>query len=282
MILIDARTLSVEMSSPISKLWKRRGVVRASTTRLGTRVRELEDTAVQPGTPNHAQQLMGKLKSLDEEFRRLHYDIVDLIEEETDDSDAEQVILDKYDDDVAALTVRLESLCATSSTPTTNARKPLSRRLSRIRAGLKRIRDRIQDAFVLMQCQEEATDFKQDLAVLYDDLVINDIDEKDDLSIEHSELEVELSQVASKIKGMLTGTPAGTHAASDVSGVRLPKLDVPTFDGNIIHWKQFWEQFTVSVHDRANLSNAEKLFICSMHSRWISKEFNGRSLSLWR
>ena len=35
--------------------------------------------------------------------------------------------------------------------------------------------------------------------------------------------------------------------------------DVPTFDSNIIHWKQFWEQFTVSVHNRLNLSNAEKI-----------------------
>ena len=39
----------------------------------------------------------------------------------------------------------------------------------------------------------------------------------------------------------------------------LPKLDVPTYDGDIIHWKQFWDQFIVSVHDRMNLSNAEKI-----------------------
>ena len=41
--------------------------------------------------------------------------------------------------------------------------------------------------------------------------------------------------------------------------VKLPKLDVPTFDGNILHWKHFWEQFCVSVHERTNLTNAEKL-----------------------
>ena len=42
-------------------------------------------------------------------------------------------------------------------------------------------------------------------------------------------------------------------------GVQLPKLAVPTFDGNILHWRQFWEQFCVSIHNRPNLSNAEKL-----------------------
>ena len=93
-------------------------------------------------------------------------------------------------------------------------------------------------------------------------LLSNDIDERDELSIAHSALEVELSEIASKIKGSLVATPSevsAPRAASDGSGVKLPKLDVPTFDGSIIHWKQFWDQFTVSVHDRTNLSNAEKI-----------------------
>ena len=51
---------------------------------------------------------------------------------------------------------------------------------------------------------------------------------------------------------------APTLATTDSTGVKLPKLGVPTFDGNIIHWKQFWDQFTVAVHSRTSLSNAEK------------------------
>ena len=42
-------------------------------------------------------------------------------------------------------------------------------------------------------------------------------------------------------------------------GVRLPKLDVPTFDGNILNWRSFLEQFCISVHDRSSLSDSEKL-----------------------
>ena len=41
--------------------------------------------------------------------------------------------------------------------------------------------------------------------------------------------------------------------------MKLPKLDVPTFDGNILNWKSFWKQFCVSVHNRTNLSDSEKL-----------------------
>ena len=42
-------------------------------------------------------------------------------------------------------------------------------------------------------------------------------------------------------------------------GVRLPKLDVPTFDGNIVNWRLFWEQFCILVHDRSSHLDSEKL-----------------------
>ena len=41
--------------------------------------------------------------------------------------------------------------------------------------------------------------------------------------------------------------------------VKLPKLDVPTFDGNILNWTTFWEQFDISIHSRSDLATAEKL-----------------------
>ena len=42
-------------------------------------------------------------------------------------------------------------------------------------------------------------------------------------------------------------------------GVKLPKLDVPTFNGDILTWKILWEQFRISVHGRSTLSDSEKL-----------------------
>ena len=86
------------------------------------------------------------------------------------------------------------------------------------------------------------SDYKKDLATVYNDLISHDIDESDELSVAHSALEIELSEVVSKLKGLLAPAPGytpGTHTVSDTTGVRLPKLDVPTFDGNIIDWTQF-------------------------------------------
>ena len=42
-------------------------------------------------------------------------------------------------------------------------------------------------------------------------------------------------------------------------GVKLPKIDVPTFDRNILNWRTFWEQFSVAVHNHDNISDSEKL-----------------------
>ncbi len=50
-----------------------------------------------------------------------------------------------------------------------------------------------------------------------------------------------------------------THTASDARGVKLPKIDVPTFDGELLHWQTFWEQFSISVDNRSDITDTEKL-----------------------
>ena len=42
-------------------------------------------------------------------------------------------------------------------------------------------------------------------------------------------------------------------------GIHLPKISVPTFDGHILQWRSFWEQFELYVHNKDELSDAIKL-----------------------
>jgi len=60
-------------------------------------------------------------------------------------------------------------------------------------------------------------------------------------------------------KPLQSRTLPSSKSASDSTGVKLSKIDVPIFDGNILNWKTFWERFKVSVHDRTNISDTEKL-----------------------
>ena len=50
-----------------------------------------------------------------------------------------------------------------------------------------------------------------------------------------------------------------TDEASASPGVRLPKISTPTFDGKILSWKSFWEQFDATIHSKAGLNDIEKL-----------------------
>ena len=66
---------------------------------------------------------------------------------------------------------------------------------------------------------------------------------------------------ALNIKKMLSSVPAPSTLSPSSKGVKLPKLDVPKFDGEILNWTSFWEQFCIAVHDRTNLSDSEKLVL---------------------
>ena len=41
--------------------------------------------------------------------------------------------------------------------------------------------------------------------------------------------------------------------------MKLPKIYVLTFKGNIMEWQSFWEQFEVCVHSQSQLTDPEKL-----------------------
>ena len=42
-------------------------------------------------------------------------------------------------------------------------------------------------------------------------------------------------------------------------GKKLPKIDVPTFDGDIMDWCRFWKQYEIAIHSRIQLTDTEKL-----------------------
>ena len=42
-------------------------------------------------------------------------------------------------------------------------------------------------------------------------------------------------------------------------GLCLPKISVPSFDGNLRNWNTFWEQFEIAIHLKEQLMDAEKL-----------------------
>ena len=73
-------------------------------------------------------------------------------------------------------------------------------------------------------------------------------------------LEYELSTLSVDIKRLRLDEAQipKTDKAPD-TGLELAKIGVPAFDGNILAWASFWEQFDISVHSNSRLQDAVKL-----------------------
>ena len=75
-------------------------------------------------------------------------------------------------------------------------------------------------------------------------------------------IEAHLFDLSLNVKKQLAScvtTSSSSSSSPDPRGVKLPRIDVLTFDGHLLQWHKFWEQFQLAVHDKTSLSNAEKL-----------------------
>ena len=251
----------------VSTLRKRRGVLRGSITRIDTRIQELEDNGAQPDTFDRAQQLITKLEALDRDFKKLHMQVVDHLDQE-EELEKEQLVLDDHDDKVSNQLLRLQKLCDAVKSPVDSpTRNLLSRKLSHLEkllatahTAITGIPDEDGDRTLILQYEEHLKTYKSELATIYQEIIEADIPEDDALCRLHSSLEDYIFQCSHRVRKLLSPreTPA-TTTHTDVSRVKLPKLDIPTFNGDLLNWKQFWEQFCVAVHNRTSISNAEKL-----------------------
>ncbi len=88
---------------------RKRGVVRASITRLQTKIRDLESRPDDPDTPAHGRRISVRLKELEADFKCQHFALIELIEKE-EDFEREQEVLDRHDDEIASLTIAVERL----------------------------------------------------------------------------------------------------------------------------------------------------------------------------
>lgn len=265
----------------LAQLRRRKGVVRSSITRLEKRVRELEDPDLRnlPDTIDHARELTTRLTNLDSEFQGYHLQIVDLVEEE-DAQGKEQDVLDTHDEFITVLSVSLKKLSSADTPPSSSSsslsdtsnqlssRKlgHLERAIGLTHAALLALPADVGDVSLVEEHQSKLSDVKTELSEIHTKLLsVTDEGSVAGLLALHSRLEATLFDCLHLTRKLLKKyrerpdiTPTSKEP-TDSSGVRLPKLAIPTFDGSVLGWRQFWEQFCVSVHNRPSLSKAEKL-----------------------
>ena len=253
----------------LDNLRKRRGIAKRSITNLHKRVDELEKDLSNPDVSNSARRILEKLESHDNEFKEKHLAIVDRTDDERKLED-EQNTLDSHDDIVSALESRLHKLISAGASGNSNAYKVSSKRLAHLESvvtsvssNLKSIPSGPESAIMLQQFSEQLTDSGRELSEVRSVLFSLDLDDSDSLIHSQKSLEDQLFGLSLNVKKHLaacsTPTSSTLGTTSDPTGVKLPKIDVPTFDGHILQWRKFWEQFELAVHCKFSLSQAEKL-----------------------
>ena len=269
----------------LTSLKRKRGSVKASITKLNTRLTELEDGERDPSSISHAQLLLKKLEKLDSEFRTHHFATIEAVESD-ELAAAEQEELDSHDDTTMSLQVRLQTLLAPSTDPTVLTTDPAhtpapppstsdgqvlaDRRLQQLEARMSLVSNAItklaphKDIHLADLHAEQLGEFKRELAEIRNDVIE---ESSDALMLKVQSLDRLLFESSVTVKQILyssttTGPfppPTSLAPTLEPQGVKLPRIDVPTFNGELLNWNTFWEQLCVAIHDRKNLSATEKL-----------------------
>ena len=190
----------------LTNLHKRRGVVKASITRLETRLSAMESTPDED-TVDNARQLLAKLRTSDSDFKEFHMSMIDLIDDE-DDVLAEQTVLDNHDDLITSMTLHVQKLI-TLVNPAPDGRvdnrRILARKLRQIQERLSATSDAVsvltgdsKDIHRLQLHEEQMGDNKRDLSATK--LISLDLEDMDELVRKQTELEQLLFNCSLKVK----------------------------------------------------------------------------------
>ena len=113
------------------------------------------------------------MEVLDGDFKTLHLQIVNLIDEEAEELEQEQDTLDKHDDDITALSLRLKQLVSKSKSPVVaqdNGKKAPAQKLACLECSLGITDDALSstssdpDVSLCEQHSEQLADYKKELA----------------------------------------------------------------------------------------------------------------------
>ncbi len=96
---------------------------------------------------------------------------------------------------------------------------------------------------------------------------------------------IKIDQALDTAEGATGGTPTRKHSVttpteSRANRVKLPKLQLRSFSGELTKWTSFWESFESAVHDNTELSDIEKFnYLTSLLERSAREAISGLALT---
>ena len=109
----------------------------------------------------------------------------------------------------------------------------------------------------------DSTEHKEELGKLTED--IHDDNDKLDfildkiLVIEGLQKKISERKSEQRLEQSLLSTSNAIENKAATLSIKLPKLEIRSFDGDIFRWKEFWDSFETIIHKNVHLSPVEKL-----------------------
>ena len=101
-----------------------------------------------------------------------------------------------------------------------------------------------------------------------------------DLPDEEARISNGTFNICLKIRRLLSSSiPVASIPVAEPAGesmIRLPKIDVPKFNGNITNWPTFWEQFDVAINSKPKLTRQAR----TVSPKIPSKDWQGQTTTI--
>ncbi|GBM82334.1 hypothetical protein AVEN_54768-1 [Araneus ventricosus] len=138
-----------------------------------------------------------------------------------------------------------------------NKKKSLKGNVTKIN---DKVKDKLNDSEIQLY-SKKCEQFSEDLSKIFDNILSNCDDEETDKFIEEQlSIQEDIDDIWLSINSQLFKPNSATVSrTSNGEIVKLPKLSLPSFNGNIQDWLSFNELFKASVHNNENLTRSMKL-----------------------
>ena len=245
---------------------KRRGIVKASLTKLRTKLMDLERDTTIPTLMESTRNLADMLETLRQESKTHQLAIMGQTNEEYALADEQQVLDDNYDQ-VSELCTHLTSENLTYQIQESGCSQSSQQAVDST-AGQTRVH-RYSNSWLGQYWGEHCMypwwvqrsgDWGQGWAdcawVIFAEFWCPYWwpHHANQAQVNNAAFDCQL-----RIKKRLHVLITTSNKAIETTATKLPKLELLTFYGDILQWKNFWEQFYVSVHDWATIPKKEKL-----------------------
>ena len=250
---------------------RRRDASRESILMLEQRIMLLEvKSELSENDRQSALRMSKMINDVTADFKAYHFSIVDQITDE-EDAKAEQEILTEHELKVMNLIDRIGKIIELPGSVGKKEDKEkiiLRKRMDRVERSYRTVKTEVDDdgsrvdVYTLQGYEDRVKSYEAELRGINGDLL--SIDDADDLEERGTRLERLLCDLSVTIKRLAGSkeekpTPPTASGAMGMSGIQLPRIEVPTFDGNILSWRIFWEQFDSTIHSKTHLTDSDKL-----------------------